>query len=228
MSTLQKILLACGLFIGSAVALLILALLPPIGTQVRMPSVSMAPNLMAGDILYVSKAAYTVSDDKIPERGDIIMYKVDYHKMHLMKRVVGLPEDTVQLRAGRLYLNGDIIERRHRKKVQLSTKRLSTLDLDLYTEQIASEGLAYAVFEETDTSRLDDTQIFKVPAGHVFVMGDNRDNSMDSRMLPSRGGSGFVPLENILGEATRIIAPTKSCRNDKGYYCPKRKAFEKL
>lgn len=229
MSILKKIGLAFALCFVTAFVLLFILMFPPIGTQVSVPSISMAPNVMAGDTLYVSKLAYTVSDEKVPLRGDIILYRVNHHKMYLVKRVIGLPGDTVQMRAGRLYLNGDIIERKHRKKVQLfSHKRSRVSNLDLYEERITNDGPSYTIFEESDTSRADNTPSFKVPARHVFALGDNRDNSLDSRQTSSQGGSGLIPLENILGDVTRITIPSKACKNDKGYYCPKRKDFEKL
>ena len=209
--------------------LLVLLILPPIGKHHKIPSMSMAPALVSGDLFYSSNYAYTFSADKIPTRGDIITFKPDGGRLIFIKRVIGLPGDKVQMRRGRLYLNQVLVERKLKGTELLHLKFKSEAEAyTLYAEQYAQDGQSFQIFERSDTAQLDNTAIFTVPKGYVFAMGDNRDNSYDSRVSASRGGAGFVPIQNIIGEVKYILVPTKSCKNDEGLFCPKRKFFHKL
>jgi len=208
--------------------LIILLILPPIGKHYRIPSVSMAPTLIPGDIVYASNYAYTFTDDKTPPRGKIIIFKRENSNISFVTRVIGLPGDKVQLRAGRLYLNDMLVERvpqGDRLLKQNVTKK--TFNLSLYEEQLTQDTQVFQIFEENDRSSLDNTPVFHVPKEHIFVLGDNRDNSIDSRIPITRMGVGYVPLKNIIGEVEYILIPSKSCKNDKGLFCPKRGFLQK-
>ncbi len=180
----------------------------------NIPSGSMLPTLKVGDYLFVSKPAYGYSRysfpfglvdfegriaEDVPERGDVIVFKLPSNtSIDYIKRVVGLPGDTVQTLRGRLYINGEIVEREPVGLVQDdNNSELVTQTLMEYIETLPG-GIMHRIYEEDDVSDLDDTPLFTVPDRHFFVMGDNRDNSLDSR---AQGNVGFVPFENIVGRA---------------------------
>jgi signal peptidase I len=188
----------------------------------NIPSGSMIPTLLVGDYLFVSKYAYGYSKHSLPfspdlfegrifgslpARGDVAVFKFPRdNSTDYIKRIVGLPGDRVQVRQGRLYLNGQEVPR--------ESQGLYTVEGDgpritvrLYRESLpASAGSPahqHQILEASDDQRYDNTPEFLVPAGHVFAMGDNRDNSLDSRDMSI--GVGFVPLENLVGRAEMIF-----------------------
>ena len=180
----------------------------------RIPSGSMYPTLEVGDYLFVSKYTYGYSRysfpagiipfkgriwESLPERGDIVVFKFPRdNKTDFIKRVIGLPGDTVQVRRGRLYLNDKPVERKEIGEYKISE---FVIRPELYTE-----------YEETLPNQVDNTTEVTVPEGHVFVMGDNRDRSDDSRV-----SVGFVPVENLIGKARFLFFS----HNDKGaWYKP--------
>jgi signal peptidase I len=112
-----------------------------------------------------------------------------------VKRVIGVPGDRVQIRDGKLWLNG----------VQMAV-RPDNDDGDVPKFETLPDGSRHEIFERAGWGQFDDTREFQVPDGHLFVMGDNRDNSLDSRVLPSLGGVGFVPLENVVGRVDLVLA----------------------
>ncbi|WP_040676706.1 signal peptidase I [Nitratireductor pacificus] len=180
-----------------------------------IPSGSMRPTLLEGDYLFVTKWAYGYSRHSLPfspplfsgriwggepERGDVVVFKfppnpsIDY-----IKRVVGLPGDTIQMQGGALYINGEAVERE--KIGQIDDADVTEMDrpVDLYRETLPN-GVSYETLDLTPNGVGDDTREFVVPEGHYFMMGDNRDNSADSRF-----SVGFVPLENLVGRANIIF-----------------------
>jgi signal peptidase I len=200
-----------------------------------IPSGSMLPNLMIGDYLFVTKWPYGFSrysfpfgiadfDGRIlgdlPDRGDIVVFRYpggtdeDY-----VKRVIGLPGDTVEMRDGILLLNGEPV-RRHRiadflmpvspnspcRYVDPSLRRqVVEPDGGLFCayprfRETLPNGRSYAVIDQME-GPADDVGPFLVPQGHFFMMGDNRDDSQDSRFPHSEGGVGMLPAENLVGEA---------------------------
>lgn len=180
----------------------------------NIPSGSMLPTLKVGDYLFVSKSAYGYSKHSFPfglggfegriseaepKRGDPVVFKLPTNtSVDYIKRVVGLPNDTVQVIRGRLYVNGIQIQR---EPVGLSESdqnaSYQTRSLSEYIETLP-DGTQYHIFEEGDNQDLDNTPVYTVPLRHIFVMGDNRDNSQDSR-VPQL--VGFVPYENLVGRA---------------------------
>ena len=188
----------------------------------NIPSGSMIPTLLVGDYLFVSKYAYGYSKHSLPfspdlfqgrifgslpARGDVAVFKFPRdNSTDYIKRIVGLPGDRVQVRQGRLYLNGQEVPR--------ESQGLYTVEGDgpritvrLYRESLppspGSSARQHQILEASDDQKYDNTPEFLVPAGHVFAMGDNRDNSLDSRDMVI--GVGFVPLENLVGRAEMIF-----------------------
>lgn len=224
-----KLLKGLGIVLSLFLGVIFIFILPPVGRHYKIPSSNMSPNILVGDIIYASNFAYTFSNHKVPERGDIISFKPTNESPVFVKRVIGHPGDTVQVKDGRLYLNDVRIERKlggeHKLKAPFAPH---SQDYTLYKEYLSKRTLPISIFERSDSGPLDNTEIFKVPEGFVFVLGDNRDNSMDSRVSLIRGGAGFVPLENIIGEVRYILVPAKSCENGTDAFCPKRNFFQKL
>jgi signal peptidase I len=186
-----------------------------------IPSGSMEPTLQIGDALLGSKFAYGYSRyslpfgfgpasetrllGKLPKRGDIVIFKLprDPHET-LIKRVIGLPGDHVQMVRGRLMINGQMIklEPAGTGKVEQADGHVD--DVDRFVETLPG-GVKHLVFKVRWDGPLDDTPVFVVPAGHIFAMGDNRDNSSDSRVAPEDGGVGFVPAENLVARADLML-----------------------
>jgi len=179
----------------------------------NIPSGSMKPNLLVGDYLFVSKPAYGYSrfsfpigiapiEGRInaaqPQRGDIIVFKLPVNtSVDYIKRVVALPGETVQVRRGRLYINGQLVPRETMGYKMIKSEMRGNVQMVEYIETLPGD-VKYRIYEEGDDYPLDNTNIYVVPPGHYFVMGDNRDNSQDSRVSEL---VGFVPFENIVGRA---------------------------
>ncbi len=178
-----------------------------------IPSGSMLPTLLIGDYLFVSKYSYGYSKHSLPfsppffsdrimgqdvTRGDVIVFKLPRdNRTDYIKRVVGLPGDTIQIQNGQLYLNGSALAREKIEDFVSPQVDGEDLKITQYVETLPN-GVRYRTLDLVENGRGDNTAIFNVPQGYYFVMGDNRDNSMDSRF--SRA-VGFVPYENIVGRA---------------------------
>ncbi|WP_404386199.1 signal peptidase I [Caenispirillum salinarum] len=177
----------------------------------NIPSGSMIPSLLIGDYLFVSKYSYGYSRHSFPfglppfegrmledppERGDVAVFKYPRDdRTDYIKRVIGLPGDTVQMKAGRLYLNGEEVPREQVEDYVFRDAHGNTHRFKQYIETLPG-GTQHRIIEASETSMSDDTRLYTVPEGHYFMMGDNRDNSADSR-----ADVGFVPLENFVGRA---------------------------
>jgi len=185
-----------------------------------IPSASMEPNLYEGDYIVVSKWAYGYSkfssglpinlplgDDRVfgraPNRGDIVVFKLPRDdKTDYIKRVIGLPGDTIQMIANKLYINGQPVE-----DVVVSQGEVNDIFGPRPVTQVRETlpgGKTITIQDFGPGGDLDDTPVYEVPAGHYFMMGDNRDNSIDSRVQES-AGVGLVPDENLVGKAEIIM-----------------------
>ncbi|RCL03101.1 MAG: signal peptidase I [Candidatus Tokpelaia sp. JSC189] len=192
-----------------------------------IPSGSMRPTLLVGDYLFVSKYAYGYSHYSLPfspdlfsgriwaaepRRGDIAVFRHPQDtSLDYIKRVIGLPGDRVQMRDGNLYINGMIVLREKVGETR-SVDMIGdippeghlfdpTLDrpVSVYRETL-DNTVSYNTFDILPIGLGDNTEVFEVPAGHYFMMGDNRDNSLDSRF-----GVGYVPFQNLIGRANLIF-----------------------
>lgn len=191
----------------------------------NIPSTSMKPTLLVGDYLFVYKPAYGYSRysfpfgiapiegrvwGKEPQRGDIMVFNLPRQNgINLIKRLIGLPGDEVQVIDGRLYINGEIVPREFVRTFVEDKSKDNPADRDMtktteYIETLPG-GVIHTIYEETDSKDLDNTPLFTVPEGHYFMMGDNRDNSRDSR---AQEEVGFVPFENIVGRADFLFFST--------------------
>ncbi|MEQ8479381.1 MAG: signal peptidase I [Hoeflea sp.] len=180
-----------------------------------IPSGSMMSTLLVGDYLFVSKFSYGYSKYSIPfspdlfsgriwsdepERGDVAVFRLPSNpKLDYIKRVVGLPGDRIQIRDGVLFINGEAVERELVGNYTPEGRYNRGSDVPVYRETLPN-GVSYTTLDLNENSPGDNTREFVVPEGHYFMMGDNRDNSQDSRF-----DVGFVPLENFVGRATIIF-----------------------
>lgn len=186
----------------------------------KIPSKSMMDNLLVGDYLLVSKMSYGYSHHSLPfspklfsgrifespvERGDVVVFRLPRDPdIYYIKRIVGLPGDTIQMKKSRLYLNGKIVERERVGDFKIMNEVGQEETYAKYKE-ILPGGKSYMTLDNAwyPSGQADDTDVFRVPEGHYFAMGDNRDNSKDSRWKKSVG-VGYVPSENIVGRAEVI------------------------
>lgn len=180
----------------------------------NIPSGSMIPSLLIGDYLFVNKASYGYSRHSFPfslplvpngkrifysepKRGDVVVFRlpsdtsVDY-----IKRVIGLPNDKIQVKDGILHINGQPVKRTFAGVVKEDNKIYTRYDEEL------PNGVIHPIWELSNDMQQDNTPEYIVPEGHFFMMGDNRDNSKDSRWLDE---VGYVPKENLVGKAWFIF-----------------------
>ena len=179
----------------------------------NIPSGSMKDTLLIGDYLFVSKMSYGYSkysfpmspdlfDGRLmgetPERGDVAVFKLPSdNETDYIKRVIGLPGDRVQMRDGTLYINDKMVPKVRDGSFSTKDYYGRTVNLPRYKETLPN-GVVYHVLDADPNGAFDNTSVYKVPKGHYFMMGDNRDNSSDSRVQSS---VGFVPYENFVGRA---------------------------
>ncbi|PKQ09319.1 MAG: signal peptidase I [Alphaproteobacteria bacterium HGW-Alphaproteobacteria-12] len=182
-----------------------------------IPSSSMESTLLVGDYLFVAKYSYGYSRHSLPfspplfsgriagmapDRGDIAVFKqpID-NRTDFIKRVIGLPGDTVQMKEGILYLNDKAVPRARVDDFIYRDGGGNVRRIPQYRETLPN-GVSYITLDMSRNSVLDNTGLYIVPEGHYFMMGDNRDNSSDSRVPSS---VGYVPFENLVGKAEIIF-----------------------
>jgi len=198
----------------------------------HIPSGSMQPGLDKGDYIITSKYSigygkfaatplpFPVKSGRLferqPERGDVIVFRPEGETKNFIKRLVGLPGDEMQMIAGQLHINGDRIPS-EMVGDDIRLDRYGNEDeTELWTETFAN-GNAHSIYDDLKNSPTDNTSVYTVPAGHYFMMGDNRDHSSDSRVSVRNGGAGYVPLENLMGKAEFILL---SVNNDFALFKP--------
>ena len=195
----------------------------------NIPSGSLIPTLLIGDYLFVSKYSYGYSHYSLPsfldrfldseampehgcfrlprpKRGDVIVFKLPRDgETDYIKRLIGLPGDKIQMIHGRLYINGAIVERTPLPPYAMTDRFGRQGDVTHYEETLPG-GVKHEIIElEGDNGPLDNTPVYEVPPGNYFMMGDNRDNSLDSRVSPQQDGVGYVPFDNLIGRAEVIF-----------------------
>ncbi len=192
----------------------------------NIPSGSMIPTLLIGDYVFVSKYSYGYSKfsmpfspplfsgrifSTMPKRGDVAVFRQTHDtSIDYVKRVIGLPGDKVQVKAGQLYLNGTLVVRDAVGDYEADDENGTHILAKEYIEHLPAGPthhlLKYGDEEHYDAANEIDpnnTPEYLVPEGHLFMMGDNRDNSLDSRFMAS--GLGFVPMENLVGRAEFVF-----------------------
>ena len=178
----------------------------------NIPSGSMIPTLLEGDYLFVSKFSYGYSHYSLPfsmqlfsgrifegepKHGDVAVFRLPIDdSTDYIKRIIGLPGDRIQVIGGVTYINGEAL-RRERIDDYVETDFLGRTRATPQYRETLPNGVSYRVLDRQPNASLDNTPVYVVPDGHYFAMGDNRDNSRDSR-FPN---VGFVPKENLVGRA---------------------------
>ena len=187
----------------------------------NIPSGSMIPTLLVGDYLFVSKFSYGYSRYSLPlglplfsgrifaeppKRGDVAVFKLPTdNSTDYIKRVIGLPGDRIQMIDGVLHINGKAVERTRIDDYVMQSHFGTIQKVPQYVETLPN-GVSYRIIEtDHNMGSLDNTPEYLVPDGHYFMMGDNRDNSLDSRALDH---VGYVPFENYIGPAEFLFFST--------------------
>ena len=192
-----------------------------------IPSGSMKSTLLIGDYLFVSKYSYGYSRfsfpfgpplfsgrvlASVPERGDVVVFKLPRdNSTDYIKRVIGLPGDKIQVIGGIVHINGQPVKRERIGDYSETDGNGGEVTVPRYRETLPN-GKTYTVLDLVDNGYADNTQEYVVPADHFFMMGDNRDNSTDSRFLNM---VGYVPFENLVGKAQVIFL---SLRDDDRFW----------
>lgn len=200
-----------------------------------IPSSSMKDTLLVGDFLFVNKMAYGYAAVSCPftmcpitgrilggepELGDVIVFRHPVNGEDFIKRLMGLPGDKVQLKDGIVFINGveavqepdgtfeEMFEpqgpARSRPRCANGAVGIGAVCSKERTIETLPNGVQHSVLN-IDKARMDTTPIYTIPEGHYFFMGDNRDNSTDSRFAQNVGGVGYVPYENLIGRADRVM-----------------------
>ena len=190
----------------------------------HVPSGSMKSTLLIGDYIFANKHAYGYSKysfplslapikDKIfaspPQRGDVVIFKPPSNdSIHFIKRIIGLPNDKIQIKLGIVYINDVPVKRRRVKDFIDNDKYSNSVIIPRYEETL-SNNKKYSILIHSPNSTIENTKVYNVPEEHFFVMGDNRDESKDSRF----SDVGFIPSRNIIGKASFVLFSKSSTTN---------------
>jgi len=186
-----------------------------------VPSASMEPTLLIGDALLASKYPYGYSSASLPihidvpetgrlfgttpNRGDVVVFRWPGDRSQVwVKRVIGLPGDRIQVREGQVWINGSPASVKPDGIGQAEDDNGASEPARRYVETLPG-GVAHPIFKLYDNGRLDNTAEVTVPPDRLFVMGDNRDNSADSRVSVRDGGVGLLPMDNLVGRVDAIV-----------------------
>ncbi|MCB1528506.1 MAG: signal peptidase I [Hyphomicrobiaceae bacterium] len=208
----------------------------------HIPSESMVPTLEVGDRLTVNKYAYGYSRHSLPldmslpesvmqgrilarepKRGDIVVFVHPHRSDRMIKRLIGLPGDRIAVDNGQVILNGKPLQRKLVDTYRFREFEGPTVAVNRYTESLPS-GRSYPTLEYANRMRHASMHEIQIPPKHYFMMGDNRDNSNDSRF----GDMGLVPAENLVGRADAVLYSFYECTPEPGIHCAKRRFATKL
>lgn len=183
----------------------------------HIPSSSMKSNLLIGDYIFVSKYSYGYSRysfpfglnifsgrifETKPQRGDVVVFRLPSNpRINYIKRLIGLPGDKIQVIDGKVFINDEQVKKEFLDNFISEDEKF----FKRFSETLPS-GKQYEVLDESSHMPQDNTGTYYVPEGHYFMMGDNRDNSQDSRFL---NAVGYVPEENLVGKARIIFFSSK-------------------
>lgn len=204
-----------------AVFLLVMAAKAALAEPFYVPSGSMEPTLMIGDALLATKFPYGYSAASVPlnialpptsrvlgalpERGDVVVFRWPGDRSQVwVKRVVGLPGDRIQMRNGQLLINGVAAPLNSDGMGRAENEDGSEMPAERFIETLPG-GHAHPVFKLRAHAFFDNTAEVTVPADHLFVLGDNRDNSADSRVPVTEGGVGLLPTDNLVGRVEAVL-----------------------
>ena len=205
----------------AAIVLVVLAAKGALAEPFYVPSASMEPTLLIGDALVASKYPYgysaaslpihvSIPDTKrifgeLPKRGDVVVFRWPGDTSQVwVKRVIGLPGDHIQMRDGQVWINGQPAPLKADGIGEAEDDNGSGEPAHRFVETLPG-GVSHTIFKIHDNGRLDNTPEVIVPPGHLFVMGDNRDNSADSRVPVRQGGVGLLPTDNLVGRVDAIV-----------------------
>jgi signal peptidase I len=225
--------------------------LRPVGLR-SIPSESMLPNLLVGDRVII------VANATEPKRGAVVIFQHPNSDVVMIDRIIGLPGDTIEIKRGRLIVNGATVDRTLVRKVVYKPDDMRRVIVATeYRERLPGQDTPHLIHEFSDNESMDETPEFRVPPGHLFMMGDNRDNSEDSRAPsghrvlaaaqpeawanrsvflpadPRDDAIGFVPVKNLMGQAAMVYLTLNKCRLDDheradGAECLKSRIGERL
>lgn len=186
-----------------------------------VPSGSMEPTLLIGDELLATKFPYGYGTASLPsfvnlpmtgrvmasmpKRGDVVVFRWPGDESQVwVKRVIGLPGDRIALRNGQVFINGEGVKLERESNGNVEGDDGQTMPAARFIETLPG-GVSHPIFKMTEHGSLDNIDQVVVPPAHLFVMGDNRDNSADSRVPLREGGVGLLPVENLVGRVDGII-----------------------
>jgi signal peptidase I len=203
------------------IVLIVIAAKTALAEPYYVPSGSMEPTLQIGDELLATKYPYgyssaslpifvTLPDTQrlfgaLPQRGDIVVFRwPGDHKQIWVKRVVGLPGDRIAMREGRLWINGAPVGLAPDGVGQAESEDGSRQPISRFVETLPG-GRQHTIFKRDKFGMFDTMSEITVPPDHLFVMGDNRDNSADSRVPLDQGGVGLLPVSDLVGRVDRLV-----------------------
>ncbi len=186
----------------------------------HIPSGSMLPGLMKGDYIVTSKYSlgygkYAAAPlpfprkkgrllERMPKRGDVIVFRPEGDNKNFIKRLVGLPGDQMQMQDGVLYINDTAVNMKLLGNESFVNSSGDNVAVERWLESFPN-GTEHVIYDAQKNDLNDNTSIRTVPAGYYFMMGDNRDYSLDSRVSVRQGGAGLVPAENLMGKAEIVL-----------------------
>ncbi len=223
-----------SIFLAIFIALLIRSF---IAEPFNIPSGSMKPNLLVGDFIFVSKWSYGYSKhslpfsipiipgkilSKMPKRGDVVVFKTPTdNRTDYIKRVIGLPGDTIRIIDGQIQINGNLVLKKITKPF-IDNTNYENKRKRQYLEYFFDKEILVLDLHDLGLNSSDNTELITVKEGYIFVMGDNRDNSADSRVI------GQIPIKNLVGKAQFVFFSLENSRFFEIWKWPRAVRFDRI